>query len=137
MINKDILYLKKSNRSTIIKYLDKNEIVIDRLFEDILDEALEKDLTTLKGRLESTSRVYHIFKHIPIYLQEDIILIQTANKKQIDNIYINSYNILDIKEKSKDYTIIIFVDDSSLEINKPYRLVKKYYDLSFKIKKLI
>ena len=125
MINKDVLYLKKANRSTIIKYKNQDEIVINLLLEKLLDFALREDLTTLKGRLEATSKVYRIFKHVPIYLKENIILIQTNNKKEIDNIYIN-----------KKQTIIIFIDHSFLKIDKPYHLMKKYYDLSLKIKKL-
>ena len=103
MINKDVLYLKKANRSTIIKYKNQDEIVINLLLEKLLDFALREDLTTLKGRLEATSKVYRIFKHVPIYLKE---------------------------------TIIIFIDHSFLKIDKPYHLMKKYYDLSLKIKKL-
>ena len=131
MINKDVLYLKKANRSTIIKYKNQDEIVINLLLEKLLDFAL----TTLKGRLEATSKVYRIFKHVPIYLKENIILIQTNNKKEIDNIYINSYNIVEMV-KDKKQTIIIFIDHSFLKIDKPYHLMKKYYDLSLKIKKL-
>ena len=106
MINKDVLYLKKANRSTIIKYKNQDEIVINLLLEKLLDFALREDLTTLKGRLEATSKVYRIFKHVPIYLKENIILIQTNNKKEIDNIYINSYNIVEMV-KDKKQTIII------------------------------
>lgn len=126
---------KKANRSTIIKYKNQDEIVIDLLLETLLDLTLREDLTTLKGRLEATSKVYHIFKHVPIYLKENITLIQTNNKKEIDNIYINSYNIIEMV-KDKKQTIIVFIDHSFLKIDKPYHLIKKYYDLSLKIQKL-
>lgn len=135
MVNKDVLYLKKANRSTIIKYKNQDEIVIDLLLETLLDLTLREDLTTLKGRLDATSKVYHIFKHVPIYLKENITLIQTNNKKEIDNIYINSYNIIEMV-KDKKQTIIVFIDHSFLKIDKPYHLIKKYYDLSLKIQKL-
>ena len=135
MVNKDVLYLKKANRSTIIKYKNQDEIVIDLLLETLLDLTLREDLTTLKGRFEATSKVYHIFKHVPIYLKENITLIQTNNKKEIDNIYINSYNIIEMV-KDKKQTIIVFIDHSFLKIDKPYHLIKKYYDLSLKIQKL-
>ena len=46
MINKDVLYLKKANRSTIIKYKNQDEIVINLLLEKLLDFALREDLTT-------------------------------------------------------------------------------------------
>ncbi len=134
MIEEDILYLKKTNRATVIKKLNQDEMIIDKRLEDLLDKYLETDLTTLEGRVKATSKVYHIFKQIPIYLKDTIVFIQTNNKKQIDNIYINSYNIIDMV-KDKKQTIIIFVDNSSIIVDKPYHLMKKYYDLSLKIKK--
>ena len=64
MINKDILYLKKSNRSTIIKYKNQSEIEVNKLIDELLNDYLLNDLTTLRGRLDAISRVYHIYKHI-------------------------------------------------------------------------
>ena len=78
--------------------------------------------------------VYHIKKHVPIYLSKYIVLIQSRNKKELNNIYINSYNILDmIEDNSK--TIILFSDNSTYTVDTKYHLMKKYYDLSLKIKK--
>ena len=135
MINQDILYLKKANRATMIKYKNQDVIIVDKILENLLDDYFAKDLSTLKGRLLATSKVYHIYKHIPLYLGNNITLIQAFNKKEIDNIYINSYNIIDmVKDETK--TKILFLDGSSITINKPYRIFKKYYDLSLEIKKI-
>lgn len=134
MVTKNILYLKKSNRSTIVKNLFQDEIEIDIMLDELLERVCLKDLTTLKGRIDAIKKVYHIHKYIPIYLTEDIILITVFNKKQIDNIYINTCNIIDmVKDNNK--TIIVFLDRSQLIINKSYRLVKRYFDQSFKINK--
>lgn len=135
LINQDILYVKKANRGVVIKKLNQPEITINLLLEDLLNQALLKDLTTLEGRIQAISLSYHIYKHIPIYLTNNLILMPTNNKKQIDNIYINSYNIIDMVTKNKDETIIIFFDNSQILINRPYHLIKKYYDISLKIRK--
>lgn len=135
MIDKNILYLKKINQLTLIKNIGFDEIVLKDKFVDIINSCLLKDLTTLKGRLDATIKKYNIHKNVPIYITEDIILIQTHNKKENDNIYINVCNTIDILKDNNNNTIIIFVDKSLLRVNKPYHLIKKYYDLSLKIGK--
>ena len=56
------------------------------------------------------------------------------NKKEIDNIYINCYSVIDmIKDEEK--TKVIFSDFSELIVNQPIRLLTKYYDNGLKIKK--
>lgn len=134
MVTKDLLYLKKSNRATIMKNLYQEETEVEILLDTLLEDVCLKDLTTFKGRIDAISKVYHIYKHIPIYLTKDIILITTSNKKQFDNTYINICNIIDMV-KDKNATIIIFLDGSHLMVNKPYHLMKKYYDQSLKINK--
>lgn len=132
MIDKNILYLKKLQKITIIKNIGYDEVVLKDRFVNIINSYLVKDLTTLKGRLDATIEKYNIHKNVPIYITQDIILIQTHNKKENDNIYINVCNIIDII-KDNNNTIIIFIDKSLLRVNKPYHLIKKYYDLSLKI----
>lgn len=134
MIDADILYLKKGNRTTVI--YQKNNMVqeVSQTIEKFLNQFCLKDLTTLDGRIKAISEVYHIKKQIPIYLSNQLILIQIANKKEIDNIYINSCNIIDIIEDNKN-TIIYFNDWSKIQIKKSYHLIKKYYNRSLKIRK--
>lgn len=134
MIDRDILYLKKKNRSTEIYYKDGFQTVLEHTLERVLDMYCLQDLTTLEGRIKAIQKVYHIKKQIPIYLSEELILIQTTNKKEIDNIYINSCNIIDII-KDKQNTKIIFCDSSELIVNKPIHLIEKYIQKSFQIKK--
>ncbi len=134
MINLDILYLKKGNRSTTIKLKNNQEILINNTLKEVLNNYCLKDLTTIEGRMKATSQVFNIRKHIPIYLSENLVLIPTKNKKEIDNIYINCYSVIDmIKDEEK--TKVIFSDFSELIVNQPIRLLTKYYDNGLKIKK--
>ncbi len=134
MIDSDILYLKKSNRSTILYLKNNLKKEIDETLENVLNQYCLKDLTTLEGRTKAISKIYHIKKQIPIYLSNKLILIQIKNKKEIDNLYINSYNIIDIV-KDENKTIIIFSDLSEILVNHPMHLIKKYYDFSMGIRK--
>ncbi len=134
MLNKDILYLKKSNRATLLYFKNNKVEEVPYTLEKLLDNYCYQDLTTYEGRIEAIKKVYHISKHVPIYLSENIVLIQSKNKKELDNIYINSYNILDMIEDNNK-TQITFSDNSVILLNVKYHLLKKYYDLSLKIKK--
>lgn len=134
MIDRDILYLKKQNRSTEVYCKNGYQTVLEHTLERVLDMYCLQDLTTLEGRIKAIQKVYHIKKQIPIYLSEELILIQTTNKKEIDNIYINSCNIIDII-KDKQNTKIIFCDSSELLVDKPIHLIEKYIQKSFQIKK--
>lgn len=134
MIDFDILYMKKANRSTIIRLKNAQEIVINDVLDNVLNNYCLKDLTTIEGRIKATSQVFNIRKHIPIYLSTNLVLIPTKNKKEVDNIYINCYNVIDmIKDEEK--TKVIFSDFSELIVNKNIQLLSKYYDNGLRIKK--
>ncbi len=132
MLTKDILYLKKNNHITIIKESFKKEVKINKDIYDLFDEYLLSHLTTLKGRLDAIKKVYHINKNIPVYLDYNLVFIQIFNKKQTHNIYINICRIIDMI-KDNDNTIIVFDDGSKTIIDKPYHILKKYYNNSLKI----
>lgn len=132
MLTSDILYLKTTNHTTIIKKSLQNEFKVDIDIYDLFDKYLLKYLTTYKGRVDATSKVYHIKKNIPVYLDYNLVFIQIFNKKQYNNIYINICKIIDMI-KDKDNTIIVFDDGSKIIIDKPYHILKKYYNNSLKI----
>ena len=132
MINTDILYLRKFYDKTYIKKIDSIEFVVNEDICQLFDNYLLKQLTTLKGRLDAIKKVYHINKNIPVFLDNNLVFIQTFNKKQHENIYINAHRIIDMI-KDKESTIIIFEDDSKLTVDKPLHIIKKYYNNSLKI----
>lgn len=132
MINTDILYLRKFYDKTYIKKIDSCEFVINQDICELFDNYLLNQLTTLKGRLDAIKKVYHINKNIPVFLDNNLVFIQTFNKKQHENIYINVHRIIDMI-KDKENTIIIFEDESKLLVEKPLHIIKKYYNNSLKI----
>lgn len=132
MIYTDIIYLKKFYNQTIVKKINQEEYLIDEKVEDLFDKILLKQLTTYDGRIEAIKKVYHIYKHIPIYIDYNLVFIQIFNKKQYNNIYINICRIIDMIKDGED-TIIIFDDGFRIKITKPYHIFKKYYNNSLKI----
>ena len=67
MINTDILYLRKFYHDTYIKYKDCDEICVNDDVEALFEKYLLNQLTTLKGRLDATKKVYRINKNIPVF----------------------------------------------------------------------
>lgn len=121
-----IKYLKKLNRATGVYFLDNQFETINENINILLNRICLQSFTTLKGRVEAINQIYGFYKNVPIYLNNNLILFNTSNQKDLDNIYINSINIIDI-HKDENGTKIIFCDYSQLRINKNYCLIKKYY----------
>lgn len=132
MLNSDIIYLKKYYDQILINYINNVEYVVNKKIDDLFDEMLLHHLTTYKGRIEATKKIYHISKNIPIYIDYNLVFIQIFNKKQYNNIYINICRIIDMIKDGED-TIIVFDDGSTIRIAKPYHLLEKYYNNSLKI----
>ena len=63
MLNVDVLYLEKNNRSTNIVY-SNNKITIEQTIPNILNEACLRSLSTLEGRIKATKQVYKINKFV-------------------------------------------------------------------------
>jgi competence transcription factor ComK len=59
------------------------------------------------------------------------------NKKDIDNIYINALNILNIDEDINGYTVIKFINNKLLKIEKEYKIIKKYFEKTMSIYQMI
>ena len=133
--NKDILYIKKGNRETIIYTSDK-EIVSQENIYKIFDDWCLVSLTTYEGRIEAIKKIYQIKKLVPIYINQDLMLFPIENRKSVENIYINVTKITkicDIDNKTK----IFFKNCDSIIVNKKYQLVNNYYQRCLNIYCLI
>lgn len=133
MLNVDVLYLTKNNRSTDIVYFNQT-INILQTIDEILNHECLKTLSTLDGRINAIKQTYHINKLVPIYLNEYLILQPLYSKKSWKQIYINICNIQTIKQVSCG-TEIIFKNNLILEVTIPYPRIKQYLEKCLKIKK--
>lgn len=133
--NKDILYLKQGNRETII-YTIKEKIVIRDPIEKVINKWCLDSLTTYQGRLDAIKQKYRLKKLVPIYIDKELMLFPIDNKQKLDNVYINSLNVLEI-DKLANQTKIVFKNKEYLIIDKKYQLINNYYQRCLKIYNLI
>lgn len=108
----DIIYITRSNRSTDV-YLKNKTINVSLTIEKLIDELLNESLTTYSGRLISTIKNYHIRKHVPIYINKDIILQPINNKDSWNETLVSFKHIIDYAEEGRG-TRLYFDNGGSL-----------------------
>lgn len=133
MQNVDVLYLSKDNRSTNIVCIDGKKTNIDKLLNNVLDELCYQSLSTFNGMVEAINHIYDIHNYVPLYLNEDLILQPIYPKKYWTQIYINITMIKDIIPNN-DNTTIIFIDNTSLDVEIATKKFKQLVDQCLKIK---
>lgn len=133
---KEILYIKQGNRETII-YTTNNIIHISKTIENVFDEWCIDTLSTYKGRLDAIKKKYHLKKQVPIYINTDLMIFPIKNKKDIDNIYINALNILNIDADINGFTVIKFINNELLKIEKEHKIIEKYFLKTMSIYQMI
>ncbi len=133
---KEILYIKQGNRETII-YTTNNIIHISKTIENVFDEWCIDTLSTYKGRLDAIKKKYHLKKQVPVYINTDLMIFPIKNKKDIDNIYINALNILNIDEDINGFTVIKFINNELLKIEKEHKIIEKYFLKTMSIYQMI
>lgn len=132
MLNVDVLYLEKNNRSTNIVY-SNNKITIEQTIPNILNEACLRSLSTLEGRIKATKQVYKINKFVPVYISDQIIMQPLYSNRSWQQIYINICNVKKIS-KSNTGTIIMFSNNETLIVDISITRIKQYFKKCLKIK---
>ena len=122
-----INFIQISNRSIIIN----NKKTVNMTLEKYIDYLLINDLSTYSGRMKSIRKRYGYRKLVPIYINDNLCLIPLENKKSLENIYLNIYEINVIEETG----CIIFNNGDSLLINKKTKTLYKYILRAKSIKK--
>jgi len=113
-MNQEILYIKRNNRSTDIIYNNKT-INCSLIIEKYIDSLLEKSLATYRGRLLVTSRVYHLHKYVPIYVDKNLMLQPVNNKNSWNETLINIC-MIDYYENYNNKTLVYFKGGGSILI---------------------
>ncbi len=132
MLNKkDILYIKQGNRESII-YTINGVIHINKPIDKLLNEWCLEELTTYSGRMEAIRIKYHLRKLVPVYINKELMLFPVSDKKDLNNIYINSLNVLMLEKQGKN-TQIEFINHYLLILNKEYEKVDRYYQRTIDI----
>jgi competence transcription factor ComK len=135
MIDKtSILYIYQEPEKLIIKTKNGKE-VFNKTFKEFINPYCIAQLTTLKGRIDAIKIKYRMRKHIPIFIDLELNLFPTSNQKDINNIYVNAYNIKRVLELEDNQTIIIFKNDDKLVIHKSYKIIYRNYQRALDISK--
>ena len=132
MLDVEVLYLKRDGNSTNIVKVQKELIVNDSIYNIINIKCL-KLLTTIEGRVEAIKQVYKIFKFVPIYINEGLILQPIYNSKAWNQIYINICNIKKVNEVN-DRLVITFINEKTIYLDISLDRMKRYLKKCLKIK---
>ncbi len=128
----DILYLEKNNRSTNIKYPNFEEVINEPILK-IIDNVCLLYLTTLKGRSDAIKQTYKIYKNIPIYISNEVILQPLFDSRNWKQIYINVSNVKEYY-KSENGTMIKFYGGKTIEVEISIKKLNQYLEKCLKIK---
>lgn len=90
-------------------------------YKKILNRVCEKELITLKGRLEVTAKIVNKRNNIPLYINDKLLFFKI---RETNNIWINYFNVLEYQSKSGK-TVIIFKNGETLLINKKMKYFKE------------
>ena len=132
MLDVEVLYLiGNSNSTNIVKI--HNNIIIEKTIYNLINNEWLKTLSTFEGRVEATKQIFQIYKLIPVYLNEGLILQPLYSSKNYEQIYINICNIKKIN-KVNDQTVITFINDKTLFVNIKVERMKRYLKRCLKIK---
>ena len=132
MLDVEVLYLiGNSNSTNIVKI--HNNIILEKTIYNLINNEWLKTLSTFEGRVEATKQIFQIYKLIPVYLNEGLILQPLYSSKNYEQIYINICNIKKIN-KVNDQTVITFINDKTLFVNIKVERMKRYLKRCLKIK---
>lgn len=119
---KILYYIEKDKHTIIVTTTKKFKINIS--FKKVINKLCLDNLSTLEGRMEAVKEKFAFKYNIPIYINNDIILMKVKLKH---NYWINICSIKEIY-KNSNKTDILFTEGIILSIDKKYELVKLIYN---------
>lgn len=99
IFNNGIIAVIKSNKKTIIIDVD-NIKVINKNIRFVISINCLINGSTIDGRKNATKRILNINYKIPIYIRDNIILLQLKSIRNNCSMYISLNNIIDYKYKN-------------------------------------
>ena len=119
-MNEFTLYFVEEIDKTIV--YDFNGIrSIASNYKKILNRVCEKELITLKGRIEVIAKIVNRSNNVPLYINDRLLFFKI---RAINNIWINYFNILEYQNKNGK-TILISKHGETLLINEQMKYFKE------------
>ncbi len=130
----EIVYIEDMQELSMIKYVDKIEIV-NKKVNKCIDELCINFLSTMQGRIKSLQKKFGLKYNVPIYINENNILFKIMDNHKI---YWINYLLVDKIYKS-DKIMIIFKNSDKIVIDGNYRTIinnyRKVHNIYLNIKK--
>jgi competence protein ComK len=102
-------------------YLGGDNKVVQKGIKDYLNQLCIKNLSTFDGRKYAASKLLNKSRLVPVYINKNVLLIQTKSLRMESVCFINYFAIHFIESFGK-HCIITFHDGSTLEINLSHKL---------------
>lgn len=128
-INANTLALIPIGKKKTKVYENHDDFIIEENIQKIMDNNCKYYGSSIDGRKNGTYSLTGYIYKAPIILSEkkNIIFFPTCSPRLKDCSWICVNNILKIKSKNKDNTIIEFINDESIDFNISYNILQNQY----------
>jgi competence transcription factor ComK len=97
-------------------------------FTSYIDRLCKKNGSSLKGRITSAKYILNRHRMVPIYVNENIILLLTKDIRHIETVAINCMRVISFSQK-EDNTLVTFDDLTSILLKTTIKKIKKQYKM--------
>jgi competence transcription factor ComK len=109
-------YIKRSNVGVLVSCKgEQKELNIG--FKAYINQLCHHRLASYDGILKTTKKMLDIYKLVPIYVSRDILLFPLSSIRNMDTIFINYYELYQIKKNVGSGLSLLFSDQTKLNID--------------------
>jgi hypothetical protein len=115
-------YIIKKNDNKL--YLSENNhyLVLDKTIQKYINSCLIKRFTNLAGVEKTTKRLFNFKSKVPLYVDENTLLMNIRSYRQENSMYINYFSILKYVNTPKE-VIIHFYSGHCLKLQSRYSFI--------------
>jgi len=113
------------NKDLILNIQVSNKLILlDIPIQRHLNKLLKNQLTNLQVREKTCKLVFNFKAKIPIYINQDILLMCIKSYRSVDCLYINYHSVNSFSKINKEI-IINFVDNHSMKIKDSFTFIEQ------------
>ncbi len=122
-------YIRQSNNECVISTLEQ-DVKYPGSAMSYLNIICKNMLRDVDSIILSTRKIFDLKSLVPLYINEDNILIPVNGYKNENVVFINYCQIEHIERITKNETCIYFKNGSIIIINKSHIIVRKLYEIA-------
>lgn len=123
------------NYDVILVFENLTTIIKNKTISWVLNEICKKNLVDLKAYLKLCNKILQIGYNIPIYLNQNEILCCFFNKRKSENYWFNYKEIKAVFPLNKKESILVFNNDTNINIKVNLSKIKNILSKCEKIEK--